>query len=424
MAASPAVGFKNAWTPLRHGLFRAIWIAAMASNIGTWMHTMGASWLMTTLVSSPLMVALVQTATTLPVFLVGLPAGAMADLVDRRRMLLFTQSWMLLAAAALGALTLAGRTGPWTLLAVTFALGLGSAMNGPAWAAAIPELVPREEMPAAVVLNSVQFNIARAVGPALAGIVLAASSAGVLFVLNALSFLGVILVVWRWEPSSIERGRETVTAAMLSGLRYVHGSPTFHAVLIRSGMFVFAGSGLWALLPVVASRGLAVTAFGYGVLLGCLGAGAVTAAALLAPLRARYPADALVAAGNLLFAGATLGLALLGRVEWVAAAMLAGGIAWMTTMSTFNVTAQTPPPVWLRARALGVYLLVFQAALAGGSAAWGALAARIGVRGALLWSAAALLAGLAGGWRMRLAPAFESVDPDEVVADEESDRVY
>lgn len=246
MAASSAVGFKNAWTPLRHGLFRAIWIAAMASNIGTWMHTMGASWLMTTLVSSPLMVALVQTATTLPVFLVGLPAGAMADLVDRRRMLLFTQSWMLLAAAALGALTLMGRTGPWTLLAVTFALGLGSAMNGPAWAAAIPELVPRDEMPAAVVLNSVQFNIARAVGPALAGIVLAASSAGVLFVLNALSFLGVILVVWRWEPSSIPRERETVTAAMLSGLRYVRSTPSFHAVLVRSGVFVFAGSGLWA----------------------------------------------------------------------------------------------------------------------------------------------------------------------------------
>src|ERR1035438_6439285 len=140
MAASSAVGFKNAWTPLRHGLFRAIWIAAMASNIGTWMNTMGASWLMTTLGSRPFMVALVQTATTLPVFLVGLPAGAMADLVDRRRMLLFTQSWMLLAAAALGALTLMGRTGPWTLLAVTFALGLGSAMNGPAWAAGSAQL--------------------------------------------------------------------------------------------------------------------------------------------------------------------------------------------------------------------------------------------------------------------------------------------
>lgn len=410
--ASPVLGFKHAWTPLRHGLFRAIWVAAMASNIGTWMHTMGASWLMTTMVTSPLMVALVQTATTLPVFLVGLPAGALADIVDRRRMLLFTQSWMLLVAAALGALTLMGRTGPWTLLAVTFALGLGSAMNGPAWAAAIPELVPRPEMPAAVVLNSVQFNVARAVGPALAGIVLAASSAGVLFVLNAISFLGVILVVWRWEPSSLPPHREGVVKAMYSGLRYVRDEPMFRAVLLRSGLFVFAGSGLWALLPVVASRGLARSALGYGVLLGCLGVGAVTAAALLAPLRARYSPGAVVAVGNLLFAAATLALALLGSFEWVAVAMLAGGVAWMATMSTFNVTAQTPPPVWLRARALGVYLLIFQAALAAGSATWGALAARIGVRLALLWSAAALLAGLAGASRWRLPPIFQTSETD------------
>jgi MFS family permease len=190
-------GLRHSWLPLQSGLFRAIWIAAMASNIGTWMHTVGASWLMTTLAASPLMVALVQTATTLPVFLVGLPAGALADLIDRRRMLMFTQSWMLAAAALLGMLTLAGFTGPWTLLGLTFALGLGSAMNGPAWSAAIPELVPREQMPQAVVLNSVQFNVARAVGPALAGFILAASSAGVLFVLNAISFLGVIVVVWR-----------------------------------------------------------------------------------------------------------------------------------------------------------------------------------------------------------------------------------
>src|SRR5580704_4874219 len=203
---------RGAWSPLRHSLFRAMWIASLASNVGTWMHTVGASWLMTTLAASPLLVALVQTATTLPVFLLGLPAGVMADLVDRRKLLIFTQSWMLGVAAMLGALVMFGGVGPWWLLSLTFALGLGSAMNGPAWAAAIPELVPRDEMPAAVVLNSVQFNIARAVGPALAGIVLAASSAGVLFVLNALSFLGVILVVWRWEPSSIPRGRETVTA--------------------------------------------------------------------------------------------------------------------------------------------------------------------------------------------------------------------
>ncbi len=316
----------------------------MASNIGTWMHTVGASWLMTTLAASPLMVALVQTATTLPVFLVGLPAGAWADLIDRRRMLMFTQSWMLAAAAVLGFLTLMGWTGPWTLLGLTFALGLGSAMNGPAWAAAIPELVPREQMPQAVVLNSVQFNVARAVGPALAGMVLAASSAGVLFVLNAISFLGVIVVVWRWEPSDLPSHRGSVMEAILGGLRWARGAPGFHAVLIRQGVFVFAGSGLWALLPVVASRGLTGTPLGYGVLLGCLGGGAVLAAALLGPVRERYSADRLAFVGNVLFIGAVLGLALLTRYGVVASAMFFGGIAWMTTMSTFNVTVQMPLP--------------------------------------------------------------------------------
>src|SRR6202790_5197819 len=158
---------RGAWSPLRHPLFRAMWIASVASNIGTWMHTVGASWLMTTLAPSPLPAALGQPATTLPVFLLGVPAGVMADLVDRRKLLIFTQSWMLAVAALLGVLTIVGGIGPWWLLSLTFALGVGSAMNGPAWAAAIPELVPREELPAAVALNSVGFNIARAVGPAL-----------------------------------------------------------------------------------------------------------------------------------------------------------------------------------------------------------------------------------------------------------------
>jgi MFS family permease len=388
----------------------------MASNIGTWMHTVGASWLMTTLAASPLMVALVQTATTLPVFLVGLPAGALADLIDRRKMLMFTQSWMLGAAALLGILTLGGWTGPWSLLGLTFALGLGSAMNGPAWAAAIPELVPREQMPQAVVLNSVQFNVARAVGPALAGMVLAASSAGVLFVLNAISFLGVIVVVWKWEPATPAPHQGSVMDAIRSGLRWARGAPGFHAVLIRQGVFVFAGSGLWALLPVVASRGLTGTPLGYGLLLGCLGGGAVLAAALLGPVRERFSADKLAVSGNVLFTLAVVGLALLERYGLVAAAMFAGGIAWMTTMSTFNVTVQMPLPPELRARALGIYLLVFQASLALGSAAWGALAERASVRTALLVSAGGLALSLILATRMRLGSTGTTVYSQEVTA--------
>jgi len=267
----------GAWSPLSHPLFRAMWFASVASNIGTWMHTVAASWLMTTLALGPLPVALVQTATSLPMFLLGLPAGAIADLVNRRRLLIFTQSWMLVAAALLGVLALAGVIGPWSLLALTFALGLGSGMNGPAWAAAIPELVPREELAAAVALNSVQFNIARAIGPALGGFVMAASSAGVVFLLNAVSFLGVILVLRKWHevrPAASEEqyrlDHSGVQKAMRQGLQYVRDTPAYHSVLTRTGLFSFAGSALWAMLPVVTSTALAKTSTGYGILLGCL----------------------------------------------------------------------------------------------------------------------------------------------------------
>jgi MFS family permease len=413
------ISIANAWSPLRHGMFRAMWIASVASNVGTWMQSVGAAWLMTTLSVTPLLVALVQTATTLPVFLLGLPAGAMADLVDRRRLLLFTQSWMLASAGVLGALTISGVIGSWGLLGLTFALGLGSAMNGPAWAAAIPELVPREELPVAVALNSVGFNIARAVGPALGGLVMAASNAGVVFLLNAVSFLGVIIVLWRWrEPPVPPSGRDLgVIDAMRAGLRYVRHAPAYHAVLTRTGIFAFAGSALWAMLPVVARHGLGSTSTGYGILLGCLGAGSVIGALVLAPLRAHYAPDDLVAVGVILFAAATAGLALLNQFAIVALAMLLGSAAWMTVMSSFNVCAQMAPPVWVRARALAVYLLVFQGSFAMGSASWGAIAGRMSARRSLLTATVVLVAGLAAGARLRLSHHTAETPPDVLAVD-------
>jgi predicted MFS family arabinose efflux permease len=328
-------------------------------------------------------------------------------LVDRRRLLLFTQSWMLAAAAVMGGLSLAGKIGPWWLLGLTFALGLGATMNGPAWAAAIPELVPRSEMPAAVALNSVGFNIARAVGPALGGLVMAASGAGVVFLLNAVSFLGVIVVLWTWhhDPTPQTGRDERLGAALRAGLSYVRQSAPFRAVLVRAGLFAVGGSALWAMLPVVAKEQLGSTSMGYGILLGCLGAGSVSGAAILAPLRARYSADGVVVAGVLLFAAATAALAMFGRFGLVAITMLIGGVAWLTVMSTFNVCAQTAPPRWVRARALAFYLLVFQGGMAVGSGTWGALANWIGVRGALLAAAGVLAAGLLSGLRLRLAPS-------------------
>lgn len=395
-----------------------MWIASVASNIGTWMHTVGASWLMATLAASPLLIALVQTATTLPVFLLGLPAGVMADLVDRRKLLIFTQSWMLGVAGLLGILVMFGAVGPWWLLCLTFALGVGSAMNGPAWAAAIPELVPRNELPAAVALNSVGFNIARAVGPALGGIVMAAAGAGAVFISNAVSFLGVILVLWRWKegpPAAREPGTR-FRDAMREGLIYVRGARPFHAVLARAGMFSLAASALWAMLPVVARDEMKSTSLGYGILLGCLGTGSVVGAALLAPVRSRYSVDKIVAVGVVLFAIATIGLAWLKTLALAAPAMLLGGVAWLTVMSSFNVCAQTAPPQWMRARALAFYLLVFQGALALGSGMWGEIARHFGVRASLNIAAAAMVAGLAAGWRMKLSAAI--VAPAEAVAAE------
>ncbi len=396
---------KGAWSPLRHPMFRAMWIASVVSNVGTWMHSVAAAWLMTTLSASPLLIALVQTATTLPIFLLGLPAGAAADLVDRRRYLIFTQSLMLAVAAVLGVMVLIGVMGPWWLLGLTFALGLGSAMNAPAWSATIPELVPREELAAAVALNSVGFNIARAIGPALGGSVMAASSAGVVFLLNAVSFLAVILVLWRWKESPpVPSDPDPLHHAIREGLRYVRATSTYHAVLVRVGLFVVAGSALWALLPVVASSQLDSTSLGYGILLGCLGVGSVIGAAMLAPLRRRFSADRTIAAGVILFAATTAALALVKSFTLLSMAMVAGGFAWMTVMSTFNVCAQIAPPAGIRARALAVYILVFQGTMALGSGAWGMVAGRVGVRTCLLIAAAIGSCGIVTEMILPLSP--------------------
>src|SRR5215472_15446138 len=228
----------SAWAPLREPLFRSMWIAAIISYIGTWMQAVGAGWMMTMLTMSPLMVGLVQAAVALPVFLVILPAGALADMVDRRRFLLITQGWMVLASGTLGVLTLLHVVTPWMLLGFTFALGLGAVMNDPAWQAITPELVPAEQHAAAVAMNSAGFNVARAIGPALGGMVIAAAGSGTAFLLNALSFFGVIVVLYRWRRPRPER-IETAALwdAVIGGLRYLRESQVVKSVLIRTGAF-------------------------------------------------------------------------------------------------------------------------------------------------------------------------------------------
>jgi MFS family permease len=408
-----------------------VWTAAIASNIGTWMQSVGAAWLMTSLTPSPLLVALMQTATSLPVFLLGLPAGALADVVDRRKLLLVTESWMLLVALALGVLTLAGLISAWTLLALTFLLGLGAALDAPAWQAIIPELVERQELPSAVALNATGFNVARAVGPALGGLVVAAAGPAAVFLLNAASFLCVLAAIYRWRRAHVpsDAPPEDMLGATAAGMRYVRHAPALQAVLVRIGVFSLGASALWALLPVVARRDLGLEATGYGIILGSLGFGAVGGALLLPRLRRALSVDRLTGVATLVFAGATLALAYLRFLPLLVACMMAGGVAWLAMMSSLTVAAQTAAPAWVRARALGIYLLVFQGLMATGSFAWGALAQQFGNAVALSVAAVALVVGLAATRRwplhavqhLDLSPSSHWTDPTLAITPDPED---
>jgi MFS family permease len=392
------------WRPLRLPVYRALWIATVASNVGTWLQSVGASWLMTTLTDSTTVVAMVQAATSLPMFLLSLPAGAIADVVDRRKLLLGTQTWMLLSAAGLGLLTTAGLMTPGLLLLFTFLLGLGAALNQPAWQAIIPELVPREDLPAAIALGSIGFNIARAAGPALGGLLVAAAGPGPTFLLNAASFLGVLTVLYRWRRPEEEAvlPAERVWGAMSAGLRYVRHAPEVLAVIIRGSVFVFCGSSLWALIPVVARVDLKQGPAGYGLLLAALGIGAVAGAMVLPRLKRNNSTDLVVAGATLVFAAATATLGYV-REFWVLfAAMLLAGGAWLTLLSSLNVAVQTSVPSWVRARAISVYMLMFFGGLSLGSALWGAVAERFGVPRALLASSIGIVVGLLATLRFHL----------------------
>jgi MFS family permease len=365
------------------------------------MQNVGAGWLMTTLTMSPLMVGLVQAAATLPVFLVILPAGALADMVDRRRLLLLAQSWMVLASGALGILTLLHVVTPWLLLAFTFLLGLGAVMNDPAWQAITPEIVSREQHASAVALNSAGFNVARAVGPALGGVVVAAAGCGPTFLLNAVSFFGVIVFLYYWrrrKTEHVEKG--DVLEAIKTGFAYVRKSSTVKSVLIRTGAFSLAASAIWALLPIIARPHGAT---GYGLLVGCFGSGALAGATVLPRLRRRFSVDVLVACAILVFALVTFGAGQVHHFGLLCLVLFSGGTAWIGILACLNTAAQTMCPDWVRARALSMYLLVLQGGMALGSAAWGALATRVGVPMALLVSAAALVVGLSTIRRHRLS---------------------
>ena len=375
------------------------------------MQDTAGTWLMTALTSSPLLIALMQTAATLPVLLFGLPAGAMADILDRRRLLLFWASWMLGAAALLSAFTLAGWVVPGSLLLLTCLLNVGAAMNGPTWQAIVPELVPREQLPAAIALNSAGFNLARAVGPALGGLAVAAVAsvwlgAGLVFLLNSLSFVAVLIVIWRWRRTPFFKSAlpaERLLGSMRAGLRYARFEPALRKILFRAFLQTFSVSGMWALLAVVAKADLHHGAMGYGILNGCIGLGAVLAAIGLPRVRQRWTADVVVSTAAVMFTVTLLVMAWVHYWLPVVLVLILGGMAWTCTASTLNIAVQLSVPAWVQARALGIYQMVFQGGLALGSALWGGLAERVGTGPALSLAAGALLAGLPLARRFSLA---------------------
>jgi MFS family permease len=397
----------------------------LVGNIGTWVNDVAAAWVMAG-IGTPLMVAAVQSATTLPVVLLALSAGALADIVDRRRYMILTQLWMIAASTTLAILAALHRLDATSLLGLTFALGIGAAMTRPAQAAATPELVPRPLLGPAAALGAISMNIARSIGPALGGAIIARWSVAACFAINAASFIGIAWVWWRWRPAPAHADAlppERVTGALRAGLRYALHAPVFKAVLVRSFLFFLPGSAISALLPILVRTTLRQDAQVYGLMLMCIGVGAVAGALLMPRVRRRIDLDKLILLGAL---GNALCAALAGVVTSVpllALVMLANGAAWITVLSSFQMAAQTALPPWVRARGLSLYIMVLSLGMAIGSLAWGAIAQH-GSMELSLWTAGVVAVVLAlVSMRWRLGPA-ETLDvmpsahwPEPVFAD-------
>jgi len=402
----------SAWRPLRGQTFRHLLIADVFSDIGTFMQSVGAAWLMVSLKAGPMYVALTQTASALPFFLFALPAGALGDIVDRRKLILWTEIWMASVAIALAALVVAGVISPWLLLALTFAISAGDAFETPTWRAVLPELVAKEDFEAASALNGIEFNLARAIGPGLAGLLIASFGIGTAFVANAASFIGVIYVVARWKRPRRKQTAPTekVIGATIAALRYVRYSTAVRALIIRSGMVMFFAGGLLALLPAVAHN-VSESPIAFGLLLGCFGVGAILGAFVLQPARARWSTEAVASGGVMIMGVATLATGFLHELPVLGAVMLVGGAAWICFISLVTALVQKLAPDWVRARVLAVFMLVFQGGLAAGSALWGTIAEHAGIPTSLLWAGLGAVATTALGLIWRLPDTTMDVTP-------------
>ena len=402
------VAVDGALSPFRHPIFRRVWIANLASQFGGLIQIVGASWMMLSIADSAEMVTLVQSSTSLPIVLFALVAGAVADGFDRRRVMIATQVFMLLVSVTLAVATYLGLVTPWLLLLLTFLIGCGAAFNAPAWQASVADMVPRHDLPTAVTLNSMGFNVARSLGPAVGGFIVAAAGAATAFAINAFSYLGIIGVLARWQLVPEERTlpRERLGTAILAGMRYVAMSPNLKSTLLRGFVFGIGASGLMSLMPLIARDLIGGGSVTYGMLLGSFGAGAVGGALLVHRLRQTMSNEVIVRLSALGYAIAATATAFSPWLPVTMAAQLLSGAGWVLALSTFNVTVQTSAPRWVVGRALSLYQMVTFAGMAGGAWAAGVVTAEIGIGQTLLISAAVLVGCAALGLRF--------VQPDTV----------
>jgi len=388
----------SAWHPLRHRDFRGLWGCSLAVHLANWMQQVGAASLMSTLTPTPAMTALVQTAASLPAVLLGLPAGAMADLIERRRWLIFTQSLILAVAVLTIPIAAGGLLDPWSLLGVTALLGVGFALHAPASQAVVSEVVPRAELPLALALGGISYNISRVAGPALAGVLITVGGGAAVYGAVALCCMSMLSFLRGWPgvPRPADARTERPWAALRSGLRHARETPVYQRQLLHIGVFMACGSATWALLPVLARDAYGFSGGGYGLLLGAFGVGGVLGVFLLPSLRARAPPHRVVASSTLAFAIVPALLAVSAPL-WIALpALVWGGAAWICGASTIYAALQGALPDWVRSRGLSIYNLAYFGAMAGGAAFWGALTAPLGTP--LTMAASALAAALAAVW--------------------------
>jgi MFS family permease len=392
------------WAPLRHPDFRRLWAAQFTSNIGSWMQTVAAQWVMTSLTSSALLLSAVSAAGSIPVLLLAVPSGALGDLLDRRRLILAAQATMLVAAAGLALLSALGALTAWVMLGLLFVIGIGGAIAAPTWQTLQPELVPDEERSDAIALGSINQNLARAVGPAIGGLLLAATSAALVFLVNAASFVAVLGGVAATPIAKPERTlpREHAIAAVRAGGRFVRNSPALLAVIVRSITFVFFAGSIWALLPLVARHRLHLGSGGYGLLLGCVGVGALIAANFGPKLKQALAPRPIYALACVAIAGASALLATSHSIVVAVVALVAAGAAWIIGLGLLSNGYQGELPQWVKARSFAYYLVAFQGANGIGALSMGAVAQATTVSTALIVVAAGLLIGAAVTWALPL----------------------